>query len=155
MHLPFRVVDERARPPKNAYGLDAGWDLVSIESKMVGPGHITDVRTGIAIDLPRGYYARIVHRSSTSRKKGIMVIEGTIDTGFQGELLIGCYEIPGTSDFDIRMVHAGDAIAQVIIQRVEPVQWELVDEFAPSLRGERGFGSSDEPAWPLRPEADL
>lgn len=143
MRLPYRVLDERAATPRNAYGMDAGWDLMAIENKLVAPGVIVDVRTGIAIDLPDGYFARIVHRSSTARKKKIMVIEATIDTGYQGELLIGCYLVPGFSEHGMYGVTAGDVIAQLIVQRVEPVVWDLVDNFRPSIRGERGMGSSD------------
>jgi deoxyuridine 5'-triphosphate nucleotidohydrolase len=151
--IPFKVVDPRAVLPVSAYaGTSAGFDLTAIETIPVKPARISDVRTGLAIDLPTGYYARIVHRSSTARKRGFMVIEGTIDAGFQGELLIGCYQIPGYHpDASWPTVTAGESIAQLIVQEFVPINWCQVPKFAESIRGERGFGSSD--GYPARDQS--
>jgi dUTP pyrophosphatase len=161
--VQWKILDDRAMPPRNAYGDDAGWDLFAIEDTPIYPNTPTDVRTGIAIALPEGYFGRIVHRSSAPRKKGVMVLEGIIDAGFRGELFAcafawtwGSFQLEAGGDgphgvgnitarevnHQPRMVQAGESIAQLIIQEVRPVEFLRVDALPESLRGEKGFGSS-------------
>lgn len=148
--VQFKKVDDRAIVPRNAYGNDAGWDLFALETSVCYRHTPTDIRTGIAIALPDGYFARIVHRSSAPRKKGIMVLEGIIDAGFRGELFACAfawtanYEAMEGTPFDQApiIVQPGESIAQLIIQEVRPVRFQEVSELPESLRGEKGFGSS-------------
>lgn len=137
----FKRLDERAIVPRNAYGNDAGWDLFVLEDTniMWSPSKpITDVRTGIAIALPDGYFGRIIHRSSSPRKRGLQVMEGIIDAGFRGELFAGVSPLVEPPLY----VAAGESIAQLIIQEVRPVRFHEVDELPESVRGVKGFGSS-------------
>lgn len=141
IEVQFVKLDERALPPTQAYPGDAGWDLHALEDTRVvwsSSKPITDVRTGLAVAIPDGYFGRIVHRSSTARKKGLFVVEGTIDSGFRGELFVGVYgavEMPP-------LVEAGMSIGQLIIQPVVPVKLSWVEELPSSARGTNGFGSS-------------
>jgi dUTP pyrophosphatase len=91
IEIQFKILDERAIEPRNAYGNDAGYDLFALNDTMVPEGGGVDVRTGIAVAIPDGYYGRIVARSSTMRKRGLMVLEGIIDAGFRGELFSYAY----------------------------------------------------------------
>jgi deoxyuridine 5'-triphosphate nucleotidohydrolase len=146
----FTKLDPQAKEPSNAYGDDAGWDLFALEDTEVYRHTPTDVRTGIAVAIPTGYYGRIVHRSSAPRKKNLMVLEGIIDAGFRGELFacafawLANYETMEETPLDQVpiVVKRGDSIAQLIIQQVEPVTWVEVDALTSSNRGEKGFGSS-------------
>jgi deoxyuridine 5'-triphosphate nucleotidohydrolase len=146
IEVMFTKTDERAQIPKNAYGNDAGWDLPVLNDTMIPEGSGVDVRTGIAVAIPDGYYGRIVARSSTMRKRGLMVLEGIIDAGFRGELFSFVYFPVGVNIgeqmVDHQMIKAGESVAQLIIQRVEPVYWSERRELPESDRGERGFGSS-------------
>lgn len=143
--IELKFLDARATMPRNAYGNDAGWDLFSIVDTEIPRGKPVDIRTGIAVALPEGYYGRIVHRSSTPRKRGLMVLEGIIDAGFRGELFACAYAWPDpfslVGDLPIT-VRRGESIAQLIVQKVEPIRFEPVSELPPSERGEQGFGSS-------------
>jgi dUTPase len=149
----FTKTDERAIEPKNAYGNDAGWDLPVLNDTMIPEGGGVDVRTGLAVAIPDGYYGRIVARSSTMRKRGLMVLEGIIDAGFRGELFSYVYMpvgvlIPGQVLPDVnqmvnsKIIKAGESVAQLIVQRCEPVYWTFRKELPESTRGEKGFGSS-------------
>jgi deoxyuridine 5'-triphosphate nucleotidohydrolase len=163
--VQFKKLEEDSTVPTNAYGNDAGWDLYSNYDYEIPVGHFVDIRTGIAVAIPEGYYGRIVHRSSSPRKRGLICFEGIIDAGFRGELFACAWAFPqwvSTEDsglghmrrfaplgewspeFDneIATVRRGEAVAQLIIQKVDPVQFTEVKELPPSLRGERGFGSS-------------
>lgn len=139
--IEFTKTDERAIEPRNAYGNDAGWDLFVLEDTRItwNPMKpVTEVRTGIAVAIPDGYFGRIVHRSSTPRKKFLQVVEGTTDAGYRGELMAGVMSLVEEPP----IVRAGDSICQLIIQRVELIRFKEVDELPESLRGTKGYGSS-------------
>jgi dUTP pyrophosphatase len=154
----YTKLDEEARVPRNAYGNDAGWDLFALNDTFVEVGTFMDVRTGIAVAIPDGYYGRIIHRSSAPRKRGLITFEGIIDAGFRGELFacvwafpqwinrthqLRRWPTPENQDAAGVQVKQGDSIAQLIIQEARPVNFIEVTMLPESLRGERGFGSSD------------
>ena len=137
----FTKLDDAAIVPTQAYPGDAGWDLHVLHDTMVGEtDQWTNVRSGIAMAVPEGYYARLVGRSSAFRKKGLIVHEGIIDAGYRGELFSACSLLDVYGDGV--MLKAGESICQIIIQPVPPVTMTQVDELPESVRGANGFGSS-------------
>lgn len=151
VEIMFTMLDERAIEPRNAYGNDAGWDLFALTATSVPPYGVTDIRTGLAIAIPDGYYGRIVARSSTWRKRGVGIVEGIIDAGFRGELFAGAYMLRHMAldgnqqayEVQDKIIEQGESICQLIIQEVKPVKFVLADKLSDSLRGTSGFGSSD------------
>jgi dUTP pyrophosphatase len=144
LQVSFMKLDERAKEPRNAYGDDAGWDLFCIEDAKIEAGAGRDLRTGLAVAIPNGYFGRIVARSSTMRKRGLMVLEGIIDSGFRGELFSYCYVpapylLVGPREV---MIKAGESVAQLIVQPVPGVQFKESKVLPGSARGQSGFGSS-------------
>ena len=135
----FMRISPRAKIPMQAYAHDAGWDLHVLDSVDVAPGGGMDVRTGIHVAMPPGYYGRIVGRSSAMRKKGVMVMEGIIDAGFRGELFSYVYNPQLT---EIVRLAEGESVAQLIISPIPRVYWHERTELENSERGEAGFGSS-------------
>lgn len=129
---------EEAVQPSKAFDDDAGFDLSCVERQIVYPGATVDVRTGVAIAMPPGWWGRIIGRSSTMRKRGLMVVEGVIDAGFRGELFTCVYN---PSEFTIE-VQPGERLAQLLFLPVPSVHWSERTELTPSERGENGFGSS-------------
>lgn len=140
MSLEVSIIrlDLDAQIPAKAYSDDAGFDLVCVEDCDVAPREVADIRTGIAIAMPPGWWGRIIGRSSTLRKHGLIVNEGIIDAGFRGELFTGVYN-PGLIP---KTVHKGDRLAQLLFLPVPTVHWVERTELPPSERGENGFGSS-------------
>lgn len=134
----YTKLDADAKDPYNAYGDDAGWDLHVLTDTLIPGGAAVDVHTGIAVAIPIGFFGRIVGRSSALRKKGVLVVEGTIDCGFRGELYSLVYN-PGTEPITLP---AGDSVAQLIVTPVPKIFWELFTELPASVRGSAGFGSS-------------
>lgn len=132
-----RLHEEAAQPSK-AFDDDAGFDLECVERQVIHPGSTIDVRTGVAIAMPPGWWGRIVGRSSTMRKRGLMVIEGVIDAGFRGELFT-CVFNPSKLTVEIQ---PGERLAQLLFLPVPNVHWSERAELTPSERGENGFGSS-------------
>lgn len=141
--LPFVVLDKDATvdlTPHRTYEDDAGWDLVTSRDTTVGPTATVDVPCGIAVQLPSWAYGRITGRSSTMRRRGLLVGEGIIDTGFRGELFVQVTNLGGVE----KVIKAGDRVGQFILHTndsaaVRPIQ---VQDLLASQRGTNGFGST-------------
>ncbi len=139
--LRIQKLSEHAILPRYAHGPaeDAGMDLHAVEDVSLAPGETKLVPTGLAIELPPGYEAQIRPRSGLALKHSITLPNSpaTIDPGYRGELRVILLNL-GRNPFEI---HRGDRIAQMIVARYEPVEWEE-GELAVSTRGAGGFGSS-------------
>lgn len=141
----MRIRIKRLRPdahlPEYAHGPaeDAGMDLRCVQGAMLEPGIPQTLPTGLALEIPAGYEVQIRPRSGLALKHGITLPNSpaTIDPGYRGELKIILLNL-GNSVYE---VHAGDRIAQMVVARYEPVEWEEGD-LAESTRGQGGFGSS-------------
>ena len=96
------------------------------------------IPTGLHIALPEGYEAQIRPRSGLAIKKGITCLNtpGTIDADYRGD--IGVILINLSAETFI--VNPGERIAQMIINKFEQAEFELVEELDETERGEGGFG---------------
>ena len=130
-----------ARLPAYAHGPqeDAGLDLRAVEGVVLEPGKPQLVPTGLAIELPPGYEAQIRPRSGLALQHAITLPNSpaTIDPGYRGEIRVILLNL-GREPYEI---HPGDRIAQMVIARYEPIEWEE-GELNESRRGTGGFGSS-------------
>jgi dUTP pyrophosphatase len=118
----------------------AGLDVFAAvgQEVLIFPGQREMIPTGLAIALPEGYEAQIRPRSGIAWKHGVTLVNapGTIDADYRGE--IGILLINhGDQPFVVRR---GDRIAQMIVQRVCRVQWDVHPELNPTGRGDGGFG---------------
>jgi dUTP pyrophosphatase len=118
---------------------DAGMDIRCVEEVLLEPGVPQAVATGLALEIPCGYEVQIRPRSGLALKHAITLPNSpaTIDPGYRGELKVIMLNL-GKTAYEI---HAGDRIAQLVVSRYEPVEWEE-GELAESSRGIGGFGSS-------------
>jgi dUTP pyrophosphatase len=114
-------------------------DLCATEAMLLEPGVPALVPTGIAIELPSGFEAQIRPRSGLALKYAITLpnAPATIDPGYRGEIRVILLNL-GRQTYRIE---AGDRIAQMVIARYEPVEWQEM-ALGESKRGSRGFGSS-------------
>jgi len=145
--LQLKILDPRIGTeipvPEYATPGSAGMDLrACIDAPLtLKPGDTELIPTGIAIHISNpGYAATILPRSGLGHKHGIVLgnLVGLIDSDYQGQLFVSCWN-RGKSDFTIDV---GDRIAQLMIIPVAQVDFETVEEFSDSERGEGGFGSS-------------
>jgi len=98
----------------------------------------TLVPTGIFIELPNGYEVQIRPRSGMAVKQGITCLNtpGTIDADYRGEIKIVLINLSKEE----QVIHPGDRIAQMVIQKVDKVDWVVVEEIAVTERNVGGFG---------------
>ena len=114
-------------------------DLRAIEEVVLAPGVPQAVATGLAIELPPGFEAQVRPRSGLALRHSITLpnAPATIDPGYRGEIKVILLNL-GRSEYH---VHKGDRIAQLVVARYEPVEWDE-GELGATGRGEGGFGSS-------------
>lgn len=127
--------------PTYAHPGDAGADITSAESVVVGPGERALVSTGLSIALPEGFVAFVVPRSGLALKHGITLVNspGTIDAGYRGDIGVIVLNTDPVEPFTINV---GDRIAQLVIQPVTRAQFVPVAELPGTHRGSGGFGST-------------
>lgn len=119
---------------------DVGHDLAANKTLDLAPHEMTLVPCNVRIQMPPNLYARIVARSSTSRKR-ILIPEGILDAGYRGDIFVQAVNMTP----DSIPIDKGDRIAQIIFQERFPVHLQKVTEFwYPTERGGNGFGSTNE-----------
>lgn len=140
--VKFKKLYSDAKPFKFHSNSAAGADIYSYEDVIIpvaqGQSSVK-ISTGIAVEIPEGYEMQIRARSGLS-SKGIIITNGvgTIDSDYRGEvkiLLTNLTSIP----FRISKF---DRIAQAVVQKVEPTEYEEVEELSVTERGTGGFGST-------------
>lgn len=132
--------------PSRAHDGDAGVDLYSAEDVRLEPGHRALVRTGVAVAIPHGMVGLVHPRSGLAARVGLSIVNspGTIDAGYRGEIQVALINVDPAEPI---LVHRGDRIAQLLVQRVELVDLVEVSSFdeaglAGTSRGDGGHGSS-------------
>lgn len=127
--------------PEHATNGSAGVDLRACldEPLTVKPGETHLIGTGIAIHIGNpDFAAMLLPRSGLGHKHGIVLgnLVGLIDSDYQGELKVSCWN-RGDTEFT---VNPGERICQMVIVPVVQAEYDIVEEFDASARGEGGFG---------------
>lgn len=143
--------------PTKAHDTDAGFDLyaycpdatfyswesgcqLNVKGVKVRPNETYKFHTGIKMAIPDGYWGAIYARSGLATKCGLRPANcvGVIDSSYRGEIIVAIHN----DSNETQLVHNGDRIAQLVIQKVEPTVFEEVSELDETSRGESGFGGS-------------
>ena len=137
--IKFKALHPSAKAPEKAYETDAGFDLFSVKTFKINGNFMGLIPTGIALDIPEGYYAQIRDRSGLALAKTLQVKAGVIDSGYRGEIGVvmgnhGAYPIE---------IRKGDKVAQMIILPVPDIEFKKVGKLTKSPREKDGFGSTD------------
>ncbi|MDB4041970.1 dUTP diphosphatase [Methylophilaceae bacterium] len=143
--IDYKILNTKAanHKPKYASQGSAGLDLRACidNSYSLNPGETFLIPTGISIYIKDpGYAGIILPRSGLGHKHGIVLgnLVGLIDSDYQGELLVSCWN---RSDKAF-LINPLERIAQLVIVPVNQANFNLVNDFPDSKRGEGGFGST-------------
>ena len=136
--LKVKKLNNSAILPTKAYNTDAGYDFYSLQEDIIYPFHVKQVKTGIAMEIPTGYYMQLESRSSIVINYDVHVGAGIIDSAYRGEIIICMYN-PSDHIFHFQI---GTKIAQGILHKVEDTELVEVDNLGISERNTNGFGSS-------------
>jgi dUTP pyrophosphatase len=106
--------------------------------KILQPLERALIPTGLFIELPQGYEAQIRPRSGLAIKQGITCLNtpGTIDSDYRGEIKVILINLSQEE----QVIHPGDRIAQMVVQKVETVQWSETELLQSTARNAGGFG---------------
>lgn len=115
------------------------YDLRAAETVEMKKGEYKLIPIGVAVELPDGFEAHVVPRSSTFNKYHILQANsfGVIDNAYRGQWMFPAYAIDDTT------IKKNERICQFRIFRIQPQTLiKKVDELSESERGDGGFGSS-------------
>jgi len=136
--IKFVKLQKNAILPTYAHKDDAGFDIYVISSGRLKRGEKKTFSTGIASEIPKGWFVSVRDRSGLSVKHGIHVLAGVIDAGYRGEWLMTVINL-GTKAYTIEK---GERIAQGIIHLAPQAKLTEVKKISESKRGIKGFGST-------------
>lgn len=145
--IQLKILDPRVGDayPLPHYATDgsAGLDMRACidETLTVEPGDTVLVPSGLAIHISDpGLAAVLLPRSGLGHKHGLVLgnLTGLIDSDYQGQVFISIWN----RSSKVYGIEPGERIAQMVFVPVEQVQFEVVEEFDDSERGEGGFGHS-------------
>lgn len=135
--MKVKLLDKKCLPVK-AHASDVGFDLKSFEELELKPMETRVIRTGVCIEVPRGFSGDVRPRSGLS-SLGILVYYGTVDPGYCGEVKVTITNL-STLNFKIRKY---DRIAQLVYGFVSmAATLDVVEELKGGERGTGGFGST-------------
>jgi dUTP pyrophosphatase len=140
--IPVVRLDPDLPLPDYARAGDAGADLLArTEVTLSAGGGRAAVPTGIALAIPPGHAGFVQPRSGLALRHGVTCLNspGLIDAGYRDELAVLLVNTDPATDY---VVHRGDRIAQLVIQRVERATFVPVEALGSSERGHGGFGST-------------
>jgi dUTP pyrophosphatase len=146
-NIQLKILDARLGKdiPLPAYATDgsAGLDMRACLDgpTRIKPGETQLIPTGMAIHIDDpGLAAVLLPRSGLGHKHGIVLgnLVGLIDSDYQGQVFVSVWN-RGSEEFTIEI---GERIAQMVFVPVIQADFDIVDDFVSSDRGEGGFGHS-------------
>jgi deoxyuridine 5'-triphosphate nucleotidohydrolase len=139
VRLEFKLIDPEARVPYRKRDTDSGYDVYSIEDVTIKPHSTENIRTGIIVACPAGWYYTVEGRSSMWIA-GVAPFHGIIDATYTGPLFVRLFNM---SDAEY-CIKKHDRVAQIILHKAYNAAFVEVEEFSTThnQRGAAGFGSS-------------
>lgn len=142
MNIKYKVLNELAKEPTRGSEYAAGYDLYAATDREISlfPHTTQLIGTGLAFELPDGYFGAVYARSGLASKKGLRPANcvGVVDSDYRGEVMVALH-----NDSDhIMTIDAGERIAQLVLMPYINMTFEQVEELNTTNRGEGGFGST-------------
>ncbi len=125
---------------------DAGIDFTCTEIN--NTKDFLEYKTGVSIELPRGYVGLLFPRSSNTKKNLILGNSvGVLDSGFRGEICFRYKNVKHSENhndyWDENVYNIGDKIGQILILPYPEIEFIKVNELEDSQRGDSGWGSTN------------
>lgn len=139
----YLKLNEDSVDPSYSYATDSGFDLYSIEDKLIHPFGRDLIPTGLCFDIPENYEIQIRSKSGLALNQGLMVLNspGTVDQGYTGEIQVIIFNTTN----QIIKIEKGQKIAQAVLCPVVSGKWLKlisVDKIKNKDRSDNGFGST-------------
>ena len=142
MEINIKKLTDTATLPSRGSEYAAGYDLYAdVQEELVIKPHTTvKVGTGLAMEIPAGYFGGIFARSGLATKEGLRPANcvGVVDADYRGEIIVALHN---DSD-EVRSIVPQERIAQIVILPFLGVTFNEVSELSETVRGAGGFGST-------------
>lgn len=142
MNINILRTTDSAKLPERGSASAAGYDLFADVSQdvTIAPHETKMIGTGLAMEIPEGYFGGIFARSGLSAKEGLRPANcvGVVDSDYRGEIKVALHndgEVP-------RVVTSAQKIAQLVVVPFLSIGFTEVSELSDTVRGEGGFGST-------------
>lgn len=142
MNIKITKLNKNAIIPTRGSNEAAGMDLYACTSSpiIIAPHDTVKINTGIAMEIPDGYFGGVFARSGLATKQGLRPSNccGIIDSDYRGDIIVALHNdtnIPQT-------IQPMERIAQLIIMPYLSIEFEEVDILSDTERGDKGFGDS-------------
>lgn len=143
MGIEIRIVNKSSNSyPEYATTGASGMDIRAAigEQVVLQPMQRALLPTGLFVSIPEGYEIQIRPRSGLAIKQGITCLNtpGTIDADYRGEIKVILINLSAEE----QAIQPGDRIAQMVLQKVERIEWQPTETLDDTDRGTGGFGST-------------
>ena len=139
--IKIKKLTDTAKTPTRGSEYAAGYDLYADvkENVQIKPHETVKIGTGLAMEIPDGYFGAIFARSGLATKEGLRPANcvGVCDSDYRGEYIVAIHN----DSEKTRTITAGERIAQLVVMPYLPVTFDEVSELTDTNRGEGGFGS--------------
>ena len=142
MKINIKRLTETAVLPERGSAYAAGYDLFADiqETVVIKPHETKMIGTGLAMEIPEGYFGGVFARSGLSAKEGLRPANcvGVVDADYRGEVKVALH-----NDGEVvREIKPGQKIAQLVVVPFLSVEFDEVKELSKTVRGVGGFGST-------------
>lgn len=142
MKVNIKKLTNTAKIPTRQHEGDAGYDLYAdIQEPITIEPHTTEfIKTGIAVEIPTGYFGAVFARSGLASNEGLRPANcvGVCDSRYRGEYMVALHNDSAYA----KIVSPSDRIAQLVVMPYLDVNFNEVDELSDTKRGDDGFGST-------------
>ena len=142
MQVKVKKLTNTAVLPEKGSKYSAGYDLSADIDKyvLIYPHETVKIPTGLAFEVPEGYFGGIYARSGLATKQGLRPANsvGICDSDYRGEYIVAIHN----DSEQVRIIEPGQRIAQLVIQKHLDCDFIEVDELTNTGRGHGGFGST-------------
>lgn len=145
MIVKYKKLNDRAVEPAHSSEYAAGLDLCALiqngaHAQRIPAGATVKIGTGIALEIPEGYFGAVFARSGMATNRGLRPANcvGVIDSDYRGEIIVALHN----DSEKCETIHDGDRVAQLVIMPYLDVQLSVVDNLNNTERGSGGFGST-------------
>ena len=142
MKVNIKKLTETAKLPERGSAYAAGYDLFADvkEALEIAPHTTMMIPTGVAMEIPEGYWGGVFARSGLASKEALRPANcvGVVDADYRGEVKVALH-----NDGDVvRIIVPGQKVAQLVVVPFLAVEFEEVKELSDTVRGAGGFGST-------------
>lgn len=142
MKINIKKLTETAILPERGSSYAAGYDLFADikEDVELKPHTTAMIPTGLAMEIPEGYFGGVFARSGLASKESLRPANcvGVVDADYRGEVKVALH-----NDGDVaRVITPGQKVAQLVVVPFLSVEFDEVEELSETVRGAGGFGST-------------